>query len=96
MTEHILKVAAPYYRAVVSGEKTFEVRRNDRSFQRGDTLLLLDAANCNCDSPGCARRANGGVYRTKVTYVYAGDPRFYGHGGMQPGFVVLGLGKVRQ
>ncbi len=42
MTEriHELKTAAFAFEAVKSGEKTFEVRRNDRGFQRGDLVVL--------------------------------------------------------
>ena len=40
--EHDLKVAAAYFDALESGEKSFEVRRDDRGFQRGDVLLLRE------------------------------------------------------
>ncbi|WP_300807926.1 DUF3850 domain-containing protein [uncultured Desulfovibrio sp.] len=33
---HVLKLADKYWEAVRSGEKTFEVRYNDRGFQVGD------------------------------------------------------------
>ena len=37
---HELKTAPEYFEAVISGEKTFEVRKNDRPFQKGDLLAL--------------------------------------------------------
>lgn len=37
---HELKILPEYFNAVVSGEKTFEVRRNDRPFHKGDLLAL--------------------------------------------------------
>ena len=37
---HELKIWPPYYEAVSDGRKTFEVRRNDRGFQAGDTVEL--------------------------------------------------------
>jgi len=40
MTEHVLKTQAGAWDAILSGEKTFEVRRNDRFYQRGDILIL--------------------------------------------------------
>jgi hypothetical protein len=92
-TEHVLKVAVPYFDALLDGSKTFEVRRNDRSYQRGDTLVLwdvgLDGRNCppDCPDPKCYKR--GRMIRKTVSYVYAGDPRF---GGLEPGHVVLALG----
>lgn len=40
MTEHVLKTLPEAWDAVSLGEKRFEVRRNDRFFQRGDTVVL--------------------------------------------------------
>lgn len=60
MAEHELKILPEYFEAVVSGCKTFEVRKDDRGFQAGDYLLL--------------REYEGGDYtgrgiRVLVTYV---------------------------
>jgi hypothetical protein len=40
MAEHYLKTLAPYWDAIYRGEKTFEVRKNDRLFQCGDIVIL--------------------------------------------------------
>ena len=37
---HELKIFSEYFRDVVGGEKTFEIRKNDRPFQKGDLLAL--------------------------------------------------------
>jgi ASC-1-like (ASCH) protein len=37
---HELKIVEPYYTAVSTGKKTFEIRRNDRDFKIGDRLIL--------------------------------------------------------
>lgn len=37
---HLLKILPEYYQSVVSGLKTFEIRKNDRAFKVGDTLYL--------------------------------------------------------
>ncbi|GAA4123315.1 hypothetical protein GCM10022215_29900 [Nocardioides fonticola] len=99
MSEHILKVQPPYFDALADGSKTFEVRRNDRGFQRGDTLVLWEykpdpygAAPCD-RQPLCPDCPAVRFVRRTVTYVYAGDPRF---GGIQPGHVVLGLGPFKE
>lgn len=103
---HVLKVVPPYFDAIVSGAKTFEVRRNDRGYQCGDVLSLRewhpDQTNSvrACKEPGCRfwRSAPGHwaeareTAERKISYVYSGDPRF---GGVEQGFVVLGLEPVR-
>ena len=40
MTTHTLKTVATCWDAIERGEKTFEVRLNDRFFQRGDIVRL--------------------------------------------------------
>jgi hypothetical protein len=42
MAEHTLKCWPSFFADVADGSKTFEVRRNDRNFQVGDTLRLLE------------------------------------------------------
>jgi len=44
---HELKTLPEYFNAVLSGEKTFEVRKNDRRFNKGDLLAMneYDAKN---------------------------------------------------
>lgn len=91
-TQHILKTVEPYFSAVLSGEKTFEVRRNDRAFQKGDVLVLLDSAGCGCDNLGCVQR-RAPIYKV-VTFVFSGDPSLRDNGGIMPGMVVLGLGET--
>jgi hypothetical protein len=91
VTDHILKVDHAYFGALVDGSKTFEVRRNDRAYQRGDRLILCDLGpdgknHPRCGDSTCFRMAP--EVERDVTFVYSGDPRF---GGIEPGYVVLGL-----
>lgn len=37
---HELKIAPKYFEDVISGKKTFEIRKNDRKFRVGDLLAL--------------------------------------------------------
>lgn len=52
---HQLKILPEYYQAVVSGNKTFEIRKNDRNFKVGDLLMLEEW--------------NNGKYTGKTCYV---------------------------
>ena len=47
MAIHVLKTVGAVWNALSSGEKRFEVRKNDRCFQSGDTVILrkLDPDN---------------------------------------------------
>lgn len=40
MATHNLKTWPEFFKRVLSGEKTFEYRKNDRNFQPGDNLIL--------------------------------------------------------
>lgn len=39
---HEIKIAAMYYEDVVSGKKSFELRKNDRGYKQGDKLIMLE------------------------------------------------------
>ena len=48
MNYHKLKILQEHYNNVRSGTKTFEIRVNDRAFQKGDTVCLqLYFKHCN-------------------------------------------------
>ena len=87
---HDLKTWPVYFDAVKRGEKTFEVRRDDRGFQKGDKLRLLRTRE---DKPhivehGYAIGAGlSHIIEKVITYVLTG-----GQFGIEPGYVVLGLG----
>ncbi len=87
VAEHTLKVQPPYFDALLDGSKPFEVRRNDRAYQKGDTVLLVAYDGIYQDSrqPTPLRRV--------ITFVYSGDPRF---GSWPDGVVVLGLGEISE
>ena len=77
---HDLKIWPQYYEAVLSGEKNFEVRENDRGFREGDDLALWEFG---------ADLYTGRALTATITYVHSGL-------GMAPGYVVLGLGDMRE
>jgi hypothetical protein len=85
MAIHKLKCWTPYFQAILIGAKKFDVRRDDRGFQKGDYVRLeqyepgqgyvLDPAY---NEPYCLVK--------KVEYILTG-----GQFGIEPGFVVLGF-----
>ena len=42
MKIHELKILPQYFNAVIEGEKTFELRKDDRGFKVGDVLMLKE------------------------------------------------------
>lgn len=63
---HELKIFEIYADAIISGEKTFEIRKNDRGFQKGDCVKFQAVDRYGAvDHP-----INGRVY--SITYVLNG------------------------
>ena len=56
---HELKTLPAYFQEVADGNKTFEIRENDRGFATGDILILREFKD----------RASGRVVTAKVTYI---------------------------
>ena len=81
MKIHNLKIAPQYYAAVVSGDKTFEVRYNDRDYQVGDILNLNEYLAGIFTGRGIVK---------KITYIL--DDADY----CKEGFVVLALADVEE
>ena len=40
--EHKLKIEDRYLKAKLNGDKLFEIRNNDRGFQKGDIVLYME------------------------------------------------------
>ena len=73
---HELKTWPEYYTHLLSGRKTFELRRNDRAYRENDTLWLREYEPVN-------RTYTGREMRRVVTYMLATD--------MSGDFVVMAL-----
>lgn len=76
---HALKTWPEFYRLVESGEKPFEVRKMDRPFKVGETLLLQEWDNDK-------QEFTGNELKRVITYILA-DPKF----GIKTGYCVMGL-----
>lgn len=94
-TEHILKCWPAYFDAVARGEKTFEIRRDDRGFQRGDILVLQrtkdsDRMSVEWDAfhePALGQRKRARhELRVRVKWILTG-----GQFGVEPGFVCMAI-----
>ena len=63
---HEIKIAAMYYEDVVSGKKSFELRKNDRGYKQGDKLIMLEFK----DGKHTGRIVNADiVYMPKMQYL---------------------------
>lgn len=86
--EHKLKILSRYYEAILQGKKTFEVRKDDRPFQEGDTLLLEE-----CVTPdGCGY--TGREMKVDVTYILR-DSKYVKDGYCIMGIKILSTNKSR-
>lgn len=46
MKNHLLKTHKCYFEAVLQGDKTFEIRLDDRGYKVGDTVTLREFDGC--------------------------------------------------
>jgi hypothetical protein len=79
MHTHELKTAPVFFAAVARGDKTAEVRNNDRAFRLGDELILREW------------RSQGGYSGESVRRVITHILRHEDHPGIAPGYVILSL-----
>lgn len=78
--KHELKTWPKFFAALRSGSKTFEVRRADRNFRVGDTLILREW------DPSRSEFTEAAPLMRTVTYVMHG-PAF----GVEDGFCVMAV-----
>jgi hypothetical protein len=83
---HELKTHIDPFEATRRGDKPYELRKNDRDFQVGDTLLLREWDNYNWNKKPDADRYTGRWVLAKVTYMTKG-----GDWGLPLDLCVLGI-----
>lgn len=102
--EHVLRSWPVYFDRVVSGEKTFEIRWDDRGFQAGDTVVLREwdpHAMCGCRDTATQHttfcpKYTGREVRARIGFVCASVPRSRDRSAWSgDGWVVFALVGVR-
>lgn len=85
MRAHKIKILRDFADAVYSGDKTFEIRKNDRGYQKGDIVVFK--AIDDLSSPILSHPINETKYR--ITYVLSGQ-------GIKEDYVVFGIKEVKE
>lgn len=75
---HKLKIQEPFANAIISGDKNFEIRENDRGFQKGDLIEFT----CMDGMTHKSHMIDEVTY--EITYVLNGW-------GLKNGFVAFGI-----
>ena len=76
------KILLPFADAILSGEKTFEIRNNDEGYQKGDIIKFRVIDDSGLTTKDVAHPLNYAKY--EITYVLSGW-------GLKQGFVALGI-----
>ena len=76
--EHELKTLPPYFWDVWNGNKTFELRKDDRDYKVGDTLRLLEFNYVKYTGRECNRT---------IKYILRDCDKY----GLKEGFVILAI-----
>ena len=75
---HELKILPEYFDAVCRREKTFEIRKNDRGYQVGDTLILREWDG---------EEFTGREVSRYVNYIFFGTGSY----GLEEGYCIMNL-----
>lgn len=73
---HLIKIKSEYYKAVLEGKKKFELRIDDRNYQVGDIVQLMEIEG---------EMFTGYFTEVKITYVLRNCPEY----GLQRGYCIF-------
>jgi len=79
---HELKTWNEYFQLIESGQKPFELRKNDRDFKSGHRLLLREYDRETS-------KYTGRILNRKITYVLKGDKAETF--GLKEGYCIMGI-----
>lgn len=82
---HVLKTWPSFFKALQTGEKTFELKKNDRDFKVGDTLLLQEF-NPRAEP---TKQYTGEELEFTITYILGGHQVV--DFGLERDFVIMGI-----
>lgn len=82
---HRIKLSEDFAEAVLNGDKPFEIRKNDRGYQKGDTVVFRVVERDNPAFEVAASPLNGRLF--EITYVISGW-------GLQDGYVAFGIRRL--
>jgi hypothetical protein len=83
--QHELKTDPEVFQALIDGVKTYELRKDDRGFSVGDTLMLRETLNTGAQMAGGAPLGySGRIADRVVTHILRGP--IYG---LADGWVIL-------
>lgn len=71
------KILPEYFNAVINGEKTFEIHKDEDNLQKGDALILRE-----WDGEKYTGRETG----RNISYILRDVPEY----GLMPGYVIFG------
>lgn len=77
---HALKCWPEYYKAIKDGTKPFDLRKEDRPYKEGDTILMQEFEPKE-------EKYTGEEISLSITYILKGVPKF----GLKDGFCILGI-----
>lgn len=77
---HDVKLGTAFFDDVKTGHKTFELRKNDRGYKEGDTIVLHEYKD---------GATTGRTITKKIVYMLEGFT------GLEDGYCILGLGEVK-
>lgn len=76
---HELKILPEFYAQVLSGNKKWELRKNDRDFKVGDRIILKEWTD--------EKEFTGREYEARILYVFHG-----GRYGLEEGYCIFSFG----
>ena len=87
MKLHELKIKEEYFNAILRGEKTFELRKNDRDYQVGDLIHFVDIDGNNhiIGNPFYNKKL---VFQ--ITYILQNVPQY----GLDKDYCILAIKKL--